>query len=201
MAQYARALRFADALHPAERADLLQRRSHQCYVADQPGDAIEDLERALECRRRLGDRRGEGDVLRSLSGILWCPGRAADAERAGTEAVAVLAPLGPGRELAMAYANLAALAMNREDPDETAVWGAKALDLAREIGDETIEINALNSLGTMAFLVGGRDADEPAIAASIARSAQGSSRRPYARIRTWLGQRCATAPMRGPTAI
>ena len=35
-------------------------------------------------------------LLRSLSGILWCPGQLDDAERAGHEAVALLEPLGAG---------------------------------------------------------------------------------------------------------
>jgi predicted ATPase len=106
-AQYARALRFADGLAPAARADLLQRRAHECYLADRPLEGAEELQRALACHRQLGDRRAEGDTLRSLSSILWCPGLVEEAERAGHEAVAVLEPLGRGRELAMAYANAA----------------------------------------------------------------------------------------------
>ena len=82
------------------RAELHERRSHQCYVADRPTEAAEDLRLALACHRELGDRRGEGDALRALSSILWCPGLADEAERAGREAVALLEPLGPGRELA-----------------------------------------------------------------------------------------------------
>ena len=157
-AQYARALRFADGLAPAALAELLEHRSHECYVADQPFEASEDLQRALHCYRQLGDRRGEGDALRLLSAIVWCPGKLDEAERAGRDAVAVLEPLGPGRELAMAYANMAALAMNHEDASATADWGARALDLARALGDEAIELHALGSIGTMEFLAGGPDA-------------------------------------------
>jgi DNA-binding CsgD family transcriptional regulator/tetratricopeptide (TPR) repeat protein len=157
-AQYARALRFADRLAPAERARLLQRRSHECYTADRPDEAAADLERALECYRQLGDRRGEGDMLRALSSILWCPGLTDEAEHAGRSAVAVLEPLGPGRELAMAYANMAALAMNHEDARAAADWGARALALARELEDEAIEMHALNSVGTMEFLARGPEA-------------------------------------------
>ena len=73
-AQYARALRFADGLEPGGRADLLERRSHECYLADQPVEAIAAPEAALACHRQLGDRRREGDALRALSSILWCPG-------------------------------------------------------------------------------------------------------------------------------
>ena len=154
-AQYARALRFAGVLPTASRASLHERRSHECYVADQPSEAIEELHRALGCHRQLGERSREGDALRSLSSILWCPGLVGEADRAGREAVAVLEPLGPSRELAMAYANMAALAMNHEDTAGTAEWSARALELARRLGDKAIEIHALNSLGTMQFLVDG----------------------------------------------
>jgi ATP/maltotriose-dependent transcriptional regulator MalT len=161
-AQCARALRFADALDPAARAALLQVRSQQCFMADQPDEAIDALEQALACHRELGDRHGEGDALRALSNILWCPGRVDEAYTAGCEAIAVLEPLGPARELAMAYANMASLAMNEEDAAGTAEWGERALTLAHDLGAEAIEVHALNSLGTMEFLAGGPDARERA---------------------------------------
>jgi ATP/maltotriose-dependent transcriptional regulator MalT len=156
--QYARALRFAGELPPAERAELLERRSHQSFVADSPMEAAEDLRRALACHREVGDRRAEGNALRALSSIVWCPGLAPEAERAGVEAVELLEPLGPDRELAAAYANMASLAMNREDAAATFEWGERALTLARELGDRAIEVHALNSVGTVEFLLGGPDA-------------------------------------------
>jgi DNA-binding CsgD family transcriptional regulator/tetratricopeptide (TPR) repeat protein len=154
-AQYARALRFAGHLDPAERARLLERRSHECYTADMPGEAAADLQRALSCYREIGDRRGEGDMLRALSVTLWCPRLPDDADRAGRDAVAILEPLGPSRELANAYANMASLGMNNEDAEETYAWGERAIELARRFGDKAIELNALNSVGTMEFLAGG----------------------------------------------
>ena len=156
--QYARALRFADDAPRAERADLLERRAHQCFLADRSAEAADALRGALDYRRQLADRRAEGDVLRRLSNILWCPGAVVEAERAGHDAVALLEPLGPGRELAMAYANLATMAMNYEDAPAVARWGERALALARELGDAAIEVHVLNSIGTMEFLARGPDA-------------------------------------------
>ncbi|HWM12654.1 MAG TPA: AAA family ATPase [Solirubrobacteraceae bacterium] len=164
-AQYARALRFGDSLEPAARAVLLERRSHECYVANLPAEAIEARRRALACHRELGDRRREGDALRALSSVLWCPGEVEESERAGRDAVAVLEPLGEGRELAMAYANLASLAMNHEDGAATAEWGERAVELARSLGADDIEVNALCSIGTIELLVGG-----PACRATAERS-------------------------------
>lgn len=153
-AHYARTLRFADRLPTEARAELLELRSHECYLTDQSDEAIEALERALGCYRELGDRRKEGDSLRELSDIFWCPGRTAESEQAGREAVAVLERLPPGRELAMAYSNLSQLRMNVEDAEETVAWGTRAIELAERLDDVEIMVHTLNTIGTMALLSG-----------------------------------------------
>ena len=51
-AQYAPRPALRRPARPAERAELLERRSHECYVADQPDEAVEELRHALECHRR-----------------------------------------------------------------------------------------------------------------------------------------------------
>src|SRR5215216_2461265 len=89
-AQYARALRFGDRLPAGECAELLERRSHACYLTDQNDAAVEAIQDALECRRRLGQRLEEGDSLRWLSQILWCPGRTGESEQAARAAVTLL---------------------------------------------------------------------------------------------------------------
>jgi hypothetical protein len=89
-AQCARALRFGDRLPAATRAELLERRSYACYLTDQNDAAIEAIEDALACRRELGQRLEEGDSLRWLSQILWCPGRTGESERAARAAVTLL---------------------------------------------------------------------------------------------------------------
>ena len=103
-AQYERVLRFGAGLPLEQRADALERRSHECYLTDQSDEAIAALQEALECRRALGDRLGEGRTLARLGEILWCPGRAEESRRACCEAVAVLERLPASRELAKAYA-------------------------------------------------------------------------------------------------
>ena len=95
-AQYGRVLRFADALDATARAELHEHRAHECVAADQPRDAIDDLERALALRGELGDRRAEGRLLRTLSSTLWCPGELEWAERAGLDAIAVAGTARPG---------------------------------------------------------------------------------------------------------
>jgi DNA-binding CsgD family transcriptional regulator/tetratricopeptide (TPR) repeat protein len=146
-AQYARTLRFAESLPLETRAELLVRRSHECYLTDENAEAIEAQQRALEYYREVGDPRKEGDSLRSLSQMLWCPGRIAECERAGREAVAVLERLPPGRELAMAYSNLASVCGTAENGEEADAWGRRALELAERLDDTEIAVHALATIG------------------------------------------------------
>jgi len=139
-AQFARALRFGDHLQLEERAELLGRRAAECYLADENDEAIEAQRAALQCYRKLGDRRREGDSLRSLSEILWCPGRVAESQRAGREAVAILEELPPGRELALAYGNLPIF-------EGDFASSQRALELAERLDDTQIVVRTLASLG------------------------------------------------------
>jgi DNA-binding CsgD family transcriptional regulator len=153
-AQYARALRFGNELPPAERAELLERYSKAAYQIDAPEEAIQALRAAIDCHRILGDPLREGDSLRLLSQILWCPGRIEDSEQAGREAVALLEQLPPGRELATAYANLGMLRKNAEDSEETLAWSTRALELAQSLGDDETVHHCLVNIGTLEFLSG-----------------------------------------------
>lgn len=154
VAQYERALRFAGGESPELRAGLLERFSHECYVIDHYDEAIEALQEALVCYRGLGDSRREGDALRSLSDRLWCPGRVEEAVRAGRDAVALLERHPAGRELAMAYCNLASLCKDAEDSEEALAWGTRALELAESLDDTEIRVHALTTISTIELLSG-----------------------------------------------
>jgi len=138
-AQYARALRFASGLAPAELADLLERHAHECYLTNRMDDAVASQERALACHRELADRRRESMALCSLSEMLWCPGGIAESERASREAVEVLEGLEPGRELARAYVQVATLS---HDVESTIEWATRARTLAEQLGEEQIALRA-----------------------------------------------------------
>jgi class 3 adenylate cyclase/tetratricopeptide (TPR) repeat protein len=153
-AQYARALRFAERLAPAERAELLERRSYECMLTDQVDDAIGMLRTAIELRHGLGDPVAEGQALNELSEVLWCPGQVAEAREAALQAVALLERVPPSRELAIAYGRLASLCMDAEDLEETVSWGARSLELAQRFDDSELIVHALSSVGTARFLHG-----------------------------------------------
>ena len=141
-AQYGRVLRFGAGLPLEQRADVLERRSHECYLTDQSHEAIAALEEALECRRALGDKLGEGRSLTRLGEILWCPGRTEESGRACREAVAVLEPLPASRELAKAYARLARSIGDTDGWAAGTDWGKRALRLAEDLGDTEAALDA-----------------------------------------------------------
>jgi DNA-binding CsgD family transcriptional regulator len=166
-AQYARALRFAGGLAPAELAELLEAHSYECYLTDQLDQATASRERALGCWRALRDPGKEGDTLRWISRLAWLQGRHSDAQRAGREAVELLAARAPGPELAMAYSNLAQLGMLANDVDEAVAWGDRAIELAERLGQAEILAHALNNVGT-AELQAGRPSGQRTLERSLA---------------------------------
>src|SRR5262249_45088873 len=131
-AQYARALRYGDRLTAAERAELLEKRSRACYLTDQNEAAIEARGAVVDGRRTAGQRLEEGAALRSLSEILWCPGRVGESEQAARDAVALLETLPPGPELANAYSNLAHICVTAARFDDGAGLARPAISPPRD---------------------------------------------------------------------
>jgi DNA-binding CsgD family transcriptional regulator len=153
-AQYARALRFSNSLPSETRAELLERRSHECFQVDDVDEAIGAMETVVALRRPYSDPRPVGRALATLARFLSTQGRVEQAERAGEEAVALLEQVSPGRELAWAYATQAWLRMEDSDADGARAWGTRAIELAESIGETEIVIHALNSIGATAGEVG-----------------------------------------------
>jgi DNA-binding CsgD family transcriptional regulator len=141
-AQYARALRFGDTLPLDERAELLERRSRECYVTDEHDAATVAIQEAVECRRKLGEPVDEARALRWLSKVVFCPGRDAESEEAARDAAALLEGAPPGRELAAAYADLSEIFMNLGQADKALTWGRRGLELANRVGDSEAAVHA-----------------------------------------------------------
>jgi DNA-binding CsgD family transcriptional regulator len=155
-AQYARALRFAGGATAEERADLLERRSYECYLTGATAEAIAARKEALAERRALGDRLREGDDQRWLSRLSWFAGDADAADVAGRLAIELLEPLPVGRELAMAYSNMSQLRMLASDFEGTHFWGEQAIALAERLGELDVLSHALNNVGAMEVESGDR---------------------------------------------
>jgi DNA-binding CsgD family transcriptional regulator len=185
-AQFARALRYAQDLEPARRAVLLERRSYECYLTDRIAPAIEAREAALEAHRAAGNRLGEGDAHRWLSRLNWFRGDNAASEREARLAVELLEPLAPGRELAAAYSNMAQLRMLATDRAAATEWGARAIELAEQLGETEILVHALNNVGS-AELQEGIEAGRESLERSLALALDAGLEEHVARAYTNLG--------------
>jgi DNA-binding CsgD family transcriptional regulator/tetratricopeptide (TPR) repeat protein len=117
-------------------------------------DAIAARREALEEHFRVGDLRREGDARRWLSRLVWHEGDSAGAAEEARRSIDLLERVGPGPELAMAYSNMAQLALLGGDAAAATAWGERALRLAERLDDPEIASHALNNLG-MAELRGG----------------------------------------------
>jgi len=153
-AQYARALRFSDLLPLKAQAELYEGLSYECYLTGEFADAIAASTEALERYRRLADTLKEGESLHALSRLLWSTGRTPEASDMGRQAVSLLESLPPGHELAMAYVQLATLSLSTDDSEGVVVWGTRAANLAKRLGDREILASARVSLSAAEYIVG-----------------------------------------------
>lgn len=147
-AQYARALRFAEALPGPERARLFEARSYECYLTNQIEAAYESRSQALAIWREIGDEARIGENCRWLSRFSWFLGRNEDADRYAREAVDLLGPLGPGLQFGWACSNYSQLHMLSGDSPQAVAWGERAMAIAEEQGDRELLAHALNNVGT-----------------------------------------------------
>jgi DNA-binding CsgD family transcriptional regulator/tetratricopeptide (TPR) repeat protein len=164
--QYARALRFADRVPKETLGELLERRAYACYLTGQFAEALEAQESAVACHRELGDRRREGDSLRSLSRLLRYVGRTEEGSDVGRKAVELLEQLPPGRELALAYCHVSHLCVWSEDAEGALAWGTRGLELAQRLDDVEARVYALINIGAVETLGGnpeGRQTFEQAL--------------------------------------
>jgi DNA-binding CsgD family transcriptional regulator/tetratricopeptide (TPR) repeat protein len=153
---YARALRFAGALEPADRAGLLERFAGEAFLTSRDQGAAAALREAVEIHRARGDLLRQGDALRQLARQLGKDGALAEARAAMAEAVTVLEQLPPGPELARAY-NAMAAALGVGDDDAALRWGQRALELAERVGCLDAVGDTLNIVGMVELRRGNLD--------------------------------------------
>ncbi|HYF59130.1 MAG TPA: LuxR C-terminal-related transcriptional regulator [Burkholderiaceae bacterium] len=172
-AQYARALRFADACPSAERAALLEGFAAESEIAGGHDDAIGAWREVARLAGAAGDVARQGAATARLAACLVTAGRNAQAEEASRDAVALLERLPPGRELALSYVQQSALRMLDRDADEAVAWANRALAIAEPAGFDDVRIRALNRLGT-ALLLSGDDAGRIALERSLGDARRGN---------------------------
>ena len=147
--QYGRVLRHAEDLPLDERARLLERQSDAYYLTDDQLDAIACLEQAIDLRRQIEDKRGEGDAHARIVPYLLCRGRLAEADWAARLAIELLehVPAGPERSRAMSAMSM--VAVNRGDLDGAHAWASRAIALAEQDDDPVTLVDASITAATI----------------------------------------------------
>ncbi|HJW36026.1 MAG TPA: AAA family ATPase, partial [Actinomycetes bacterium] len=132
----------------AARAELLEDYSVEAYLSGLSGEAVSARKAAVELREAAGAREKLGEALRWLSRLHWWDGNRREAEAAAARAIAVLEPLPPGHQLAMAYSNQAQLDMLANRSEAAMGWAARAIELARRLDDQETLTHALTNIGS-----------------------------------------------------
>jgi ATP/maltotriose-dependent transcriptional regulator MalT len=155
-AHYSTCLRFASELDERSRAELLECHARESLVTDDVDGALASQKRALDCWRRLGDVRAEGNCLRALSLVTWFTGDAERAIELAERSVELLeSASAPAPELARAYATLAQrYLVGIRDEVDVLSWSERALALAQQVGDEPVAVHALTTLATAEVYLG-----------------------------------------------
>jgi DNA-binding CsgD family transcriptional regulator/tetratricopeptide (TPR) repeat protein len=157
---YRAVLAHAARLPAAVRTDLLEAYSLEAYMAGLSAEAVSARQAAVELREAAGDQERLGEGLRWLSRLHWWDGNRREAEAAAARAIAVLEPLPPGHQLAMAYSNQAQLDMLANRTEATMRWAGLAIELARRLDDQETLTHALTNIGSARVNAGdpgGRD--------------------------------------------
>ncbi len=148
------ALRFADQLEIGEQVVLRHELAHELQLVGRLDDSVAAHRAAIEGCRAMGNGRREGQLLVAMAAALVLAGRQAEADAAVRAATALLEPLPPGPELVSALTAMTSMHMLARELDEAASWGARAIALATELGDDRGLSLALIQDG-VAVLMGG----------------------------------------------
>jgi DNA-binding CsgD family transcriptional regulator/tetratricopeptide (TPR) repeat protein len=153
-AQYARALRAAQAVTAAARADLLEAFAEESGMVDHVGDTLSALDEAIAIRRNARDGLREAVDLTRRSVYAIRAGRNDEGEENIQAAFDLLAAHPPGAELARAYRAYAYMRMLNRDNAEAVAWAERAIRLAHDVNDVTTLVGAHNALGSALILSG-----------------------------------------------
>jgi len=153
-AHYQLALEYSGSRAAEDRAQLLEKLMHECYLTGQQQRALDAARAALEIWRELERPAREGEAMRWLGRISWYLGHGAEARAWIAAAIETLSRLTPGPELAAAYVDQADLDMEAHELDSSIAWAQRAIALAEPWQNTGILTDALNILG-LARLIGG----------------------------------------------
>lgn len=161
--------------------------AYECYLTNQPKEAIIYTNRALDIWKKRNDVEKIGNSMRILSRLWWWSGNWKRAESFANEAIKVLDGQPSSKAKAMAYSNLAQLKMLIEKLDECLCWGEKAIAIAKELNDEETLSHVLNNVGTVQMTQGSVEKGNELLQESLAIALKNSYNEHAARAYTNLG--------------
>jgi len=148
---------YLDRFSTSDRASILDDWAHEEFYADSPA-ALGVLSAGIELRRSLNDDRKLARALTFAVRVNVSNMRSDAAESASTEAIAILEPYGPSRDLARAVVYRAALTWVRGDAaHQTIALADRAIDLATAVGEDLAIAQALGIKGTAELSLGNPD--------------------------------------------
>jgi DNA-binding CsgD family transcriptional regulator len=139
---YALVRRRAHTVAAEQRVVWIEGHAFACYLYGDAPTAASLWREAIEVRRAMGDRLGEGEDQGLLSHLLWASlGRYGEAIEAARSSVKLLEDLGPTPQLARSLTNSVALRVWSYDP-ASAEYAARAMALGAEIGEPGVVLRA-----------------------------------------------------------
>jgi DNA-binding CsgD family transcriptional regulator len=153
-ALYERALAHGGSLPLQARAQLHEGRAAECYFMTDFESAEPEQRQALACYQQLGDELRQAAALSWLSNLVWETGSCSDAQPMAIRAAEQLERLGAGKELVIAYAQVAQLKLAAEAPGEARAWALRASRLAEEVNRPRSIVAALTTFGWVEFFTG-----------------------------------------------
>lgn len=149
IAQFERALRFADGLEQAARAELLEPLALATYLVNHYPEAYKAAAEVAALRAAGDDDLATATSLSFLAEVAWRADHGHAAWTAAREAIAIAERFGDGRVLAMAYATLGRLEMLNGLLRDGRANSERALAVARRVGDAEVAAIALATIGSI----------------------------------------------------
>ncbi len=157
-AQWARAMRFAGNLPPADRALLLAEHAREHSLIARYDVSLAALAEAVDIWHRLGDPRREAQMLTDLARGLIVVGRDPEAEAASRRALDITAALPGGPEKVEARNTQGYLRMLARDNAAAIEQGRQAIEMGRhDPAALPSVIMAWNTVGSSRILLGDFD--------------------------------------------
>ena len=144
---------YLDRIAEADRAAIVDDWARNEFYLDNV-ESLDILARAIELHRSTGDDRALARALTFAVRVNEVNGQPEAADACSVEMMAILESYPPSAALAFAVSQRAWLSMMRGDGVRAIELSDRAIELAKETGDELALIYALNTKGTETYLRG-----------------------------------------------